>query len=291
VANASGDSRSRSTRRRSRRASAQAALDGFFATLGLAPARALIADYDGTLAPFRAGRRLVEPYPGVAEAVADIVSEGGTRLVIVSGRPLRDLEARAKWLDPLPELWGSHGLERRTPQGESSAPPVPLPLSDLLDEVERWIEERGWSDVFERKPFGFALHERPDAARYAEALPGLLEWWNSTLLQRGLESLRFDGGLEFRPAGTDKGEVVEKLFEELPAESAVAYLGDDLTDEDAFRSLRGRGFGVLVRDRYRPTEADVWLRPPEDLIDFLARWARTARAANEMRTDAVETAR
>ena len=53
---------------------------------------------------------------------------------------------------------------------------------------------------------------------------------------------------------------------------AVAYLGDDLTDEDAFRAIKGVGLGGLVRAEFRPTAADIWLLPPEELIDFLRQW-------------------
>jgi trehalose-phosphatase len=133
-------------------------------------------------------------------------------------------------------------------------------------------------NLFERKPFGFALHERADPERFPEVRAALLEWWQSSLDRRGLVSLPFDGGLEFRPSGSSKARAVESVLAELPPAAAVAYLGDDRTDEDAFLALRGRGLRVLVRDRRRPSEADVWLRPPEELIDFLSRWERAARA-------------
>ena len=57
----------------------------------------------------------------------------------------------------------------------------------------------------------------------------------------------------------------------------VAYLGDDLTDETAFRavnSLRSRGLSVLVRREWRQTAAEVWLRPPWELIEFLEAWIK-----------------
>jgi trehalose-6-phosphatase len=66
----------------------------------------------------------------------------------------------------------------------------------------------------------------------------------------------------------------------------VAYLGDDRTDEDAFKALAGRGLAVLVREELRPTAAAVWLRPPVELLDFLQRWMtacppRTATVARK----------
>jgi len=55
-------------------------------------------------------------------------------------------------------------------------------------------------------------------------------------------------------------------------ETAAAYLGDDTTDEDAFKAIRGRGIGVLVRPQFHATAADFWLKPPEELLEFLERW-------------------
>ena len=55
-------------------------------------------------------------------------------------------------------------------------------------------------------------------------------------------------------------------------EYVASYLGDDLTDEDAFRALKGRGLSVLVRNELRETLADIWLKPPGELIDFLLKW-------------------
>ncbi len=85
----------------------------------------------------------------------------------------------------------------------------------------------------------------------------------------------FDGGIELRAAGCDKGQVVSQVLAEQDAVQAgcVAYLGDDHTDEDAFRALQGRGLRVLVRPKWRTTAADVWLRPPDGLREFLGRWA------------------
>jgi len=268
----------RPVRRRRTRASEDAALDAFFALATVAPVRILMADYDGTLAPFRGATERVPPYPGVAEALQGLVDRGTTRLVIISGRPIRDLEARLPWLRPRPELWGSHGLERLTADGRLVAPPVPLALAELLDALEAWMAERGWSDLFERKPYGFALHERRDPNRFAEVQAAVLAHWSKTSQMRGLERIPFDGGIEFRPSRVDKGEVVRTILAEAGNEAAVAYLGDDATDEDAFEALDGRGLTVLVRPRRRPTRAEVWLRPPEDLIDFLCRWGRSEGA-------------
>ena len=70
---------------------------------------------------------------------------------------------------------------------------------------------------------------------------------------------------------------MEAILEEAGAGGAVAFLGDDVTDEAAFRAVNAAGgahLSVLVRREWRETEADVWLRPPGELVGFLERWAR-----------------
>jgi trehalose 6-phosphate phosphatase len=88
--------------------------------------------------------------------------------------------------------------------------------------------------------------------------------------------LRKTGGkkvFELRPQlDWDKGRAVAWLEEELGLRSPqvlTIYIGDDLTDEDAFRQVRGHGVGILVRDESRPTLAHYALEHPGEVRDFL----------------------
>ena len=67
------------------------------------------------------------------------------------------------------------------------------------------------------------------------------------------------------------------MLAEVDSRAPVAYLGDDVTDEEPFRSLNGRGLTVLVRPTYRFTAAQYWLRPPDDLQRFLHDWIRAGQ--------------
>jgi len=51
------------------------------------------------------------------------------------------------------------------------------------------------------------------------------------------------------------------------------YLGDDLTDEDAFKALAGRGVGIVIRDEPRPTSAQYALESPAEAGAFLEQLA------------------
>ncbi len=127
--------------------------------------------------------------------------------------------------------------------------------------------------MLEKKPYGLAFHSRgrPQAI-FAEAKAELETRWRERAAEAGLALEEFDGGIELRPAAGDKGDVVAQVLEESGSGAAVAYLGDDRTDEDAFAALRGRGLPVLVRQEPRPTHAKAWIRPPEELLLFLKRW-------------------
>jgi trehalose-phosphatase len=82
----------------------------------------------------------------------------------------------------------------------------------------------------------------------------------------------FDGGKEIRIKGIDKGSAVNKVMSTAMAGSVSAYLGDDLTDEDAFLQMGDTGLKVLIRDKLRSTLADIRLVPPDDLVWFLEKW-------------------
>lgn len=255
------------------------AFERFFAAFSGASSRVLLADYDGTLAPFRSGRDIAPPYAGVSELLSEIAAARRTRIVLVSGRAVSDLGQHVRWLRPRPELWGSHGLERMTPEGRLDAPPVSRAIAELVEDVARWTSARGADNLFEAKPYGFALHERADPGRYRRLRDAALARWSAPACRAGLLLRAFDGGIEFRPADANKGRVVRTILEEERPEAAVAYLGDDATDEDAFAALRGRGLAVLVRPRRRESAAAAWVRPPEELRDFLLRWLRADPAA------------
>jgi trehalose-phosphatase len=84
----------------------------------------------------------------------------------------------------------------------------------------------------------------------------------------------FDHGVELRLRSANKGDAVRRLLQELDPNIPIAYLGDDPTDEDAFRALNGRGLTVLVGPKHRFTSAQIWLRPPDELKAFLNDWIR-----------------
>lgn len=254
-------------------------LDAFFHDVAAASARVLLLDYDGTLAPFREERDQAVPYPGVREAVRAHLENGRSRLVVVSGRAIEDLRPLLG-IEPPPEMWGNHGWERWVPgRGLERTDPGEAARGGLRRGREV-VEDAVPADRVEVKPVSVAVHTRGLAEREAQALlrPVRAEW-DRIARAAGLELHAFDGGLELRVPGRDKGTAVRAILASEPEDAVVAYLGDDRTDEDAFEvlgALGDRALRVLVRPELRETAADLWIRPPDELVALLERWRATA---------------
>lgn len=260
----------------------QLKLDLFFETVAEAPRSLLMLDYDGTLAQFTTQRHKAFPYPGVELLLQKIMLLGRTRVVIISGRDVGDT-ASVLNLDPCPEIWGLHGLQHRTPDGATRMSPLEQSTLSALSEAERWVTYQNLRDTAEFKPGSIAVHWRGlEEARVEELRARVLLGWKPIAESSGLELLAFDGGLEICSPEADKGKAVRSLVREMPPGSPTAYLGDDLTDERGFRAIQGHGLSILVRPQWRHTAAQLWLRPPQELLQFLARWlAATGRDAAE----------
>ena len=255
-------------------------LHAFFDRLGAARERVLLTDYDGTLAPFHERPDCARPWPAAAEAV-EALMERGTRVVIVSGRQLPDLLPLLPFRRR-PEIWGAHGWQRLMPDGRRFEHAVARTARDRLDAAARLAGKLTASGArIELKPASVALHWRgllPEVA--AEIRAAALAAWRGEIDGVCVELLEFDGGLEMRALGHNKHDAVKTVLSETPGDGVAAYLGDDATDEDAFAAVKPRGLAVLVREEPRTTRADLWVRPPDGLVDFLGRWpnSREARA-------------
>jgi trehalose-phosphatase len=140
------------------------------------------------------------------------------------------------------------------------------------------MEQEGLAKRCEHKPGCLALHWRGLAPPKIKGIRSkAMTKWTLLAQDTGLTLSEFDGGLELRVPGRNKGYAVQTILAEMGNGTMAAYLGDDITDEDAFKSIKGRGLGILVREEYRKTAADLWLRPPKELLEFLSRWHKTRR--------------
>jgi trehalose-phosphatase len=258
-------------------------LDRFFRGFARDARPILLLDFDGTLAPFRVDRFRARPWAGVRELLAGIQSAGAedmrTRMAVVTGRPAGEI-APMLGLEPALEVWGLHGAERLYPDGRRELEQGPQATMEKLAELREKLKRDSLGGLFEDKANGAVMHWRgasPQKMKQIEARTRAL--FEPLAQMDGLRLLEFESGLELR-VGRDKGGAVEAILAEAATSGPVAYLGDDLTDEAAFRAvnvLGARGLSVLVRRERRATDAQIWLRPPGELREFLRRW-REARS-------------
>ena len=252
-------------------------VEQFMNAVAQSPVCALLLDYDGILAPFCLNRQQALPYPGMTALLQEIIVNGRTRVVIITGRNAREVIPLLA-VHPSPEIWGCHGLERLRPDGTCEAPRVEEPVLHALADADRWLRYQGLHDRAEFKTAAVAIHWRGlDEATAAEIRGQVLLGWTPIAQSTPMELLEFDGGIEMRMPGRDKGDAVRTILDEIGPEVPVAYLGDDLTDERAFLALGTQGLSVLVRPERRKTAAALWIRPPEGLREFLTRWLQACR--------------
>jgi trehalose-phosphatase len=255
-------------------------LEEFFASFAGRSRPLLLLDYDGTLAPFRVDRFTARPWAGVRELLEEIQRQGQTRMAVITGRPAAEI-APMLALTPALEVWGLHGAERLFPDGRRELEQAPAATQARLDEVREHLRRDSLGGLFEDKANGVVMHWRGASRHKAEQIEHRTrELFDPLTRMEGLALLDFEAGLELR-VGRNKGGAVEAILAEAAAgvdgqaDSPMAYLGDDLSDEAAFRAVQRvgrRGLSVLVRRTWRETAAEVWLRPPEELKGFLRRW-------------------
>ena len=250
-------------------------LELFYHRRNEASQKVLLLDYDGTLAPFHKEPNKAEPYPGIRHLLNKIMHVPDIRLVIISGRWTKDLIPLLQ-LEKQPEIWGSHGLERLKTDGSYEIDSIDEKHLDGLVAADEGIEELGLTSRCEKKPGSLAIHWRGLDQEMVNEIRNQVEPRWSTLAQAWqLRVQKFDGGLELRVPGRNKGDAVGIILAEMHQDAVCAYLGDDLTDENAFRYMPKRGVTVFVGPKkesgakYRvPTTKQVYdfLRKVEEMI-------------------------
>lgn len=241
-------------------------------------------DYDGTLTPIVENPEAAEMTDAMRAAV-DRLSRRCT-VAVVSGRDLDRLRAFVR----LPRLFyaGSHGFDIAGPEGSGIRHRTGEEFLTDLDTAEHSLATALApvpGALVERKRFALAAHYRAvaeaDVGRVEAAVAGIAAERPRLIVHTGKKVF------ELRPAiAWDKGRAVLFLLDRLGLDDRPGilpmYIGDDRTDEDAFRALRGRGIGILVRDgEARGTAADYALDGIDEVERFLdwlaATLARTPR--------------
>lgn len=237
--------------------------------------RVLLAlDYDGTLVPIVARPEDAKPSVFVLSLLAELVHLPAVSVAIISGRSLSDLCA----LLPIPGLMyvGTHGAELRTRSGEIQFLVPPEALLSVMNRLQSEVLPLigGIPGLaLERKQYALALHYRLAAPDDSEQVLQQLQAVIKAYQQQGLpiEVVHGKKVIEVRAAGINKGRALCALLTETPPASLPLYIGDDVTDEDAFRevnNMRG-GVSILVADPPHATTAQYYLPNPEAVLSAL----------------------
>lgn len=229
------------------------------------PARtAFFFDFDGTLADIAEDPQAVELRPEVREHLDVIHSATGGATAVISGRPIRELDA---FLSPLRlAAAGVHGLERRSADGTMTVSEID---GDLIREIGRPIEAFARENeglIAEQKPGSVALHyrQRPDLEEACRALATALQGSDSRLCL-----LHGKMVVELKAGGRTKGDAIADFMEELPFRDRVpVFAGDDVTDEDGFRIV-SRWNGISIKVGEGPTAAICRVADPAAFREWL----------------------
>ncbi len=230
----------------------------------------ILSDFDGTLVALESHPDLPKLEGDIRRVLETLSKDPRTILGVVSGRSLKDLVPRIG----LERLWyvGNHGFEIRDPRGLERRlyePEDVVFLGTVGDEIEK--ELSGIPGVMlENKGPVLAVHYRGvDTARVREVERGFMK-----VMDRHRLRLMMSAGHSVFEArlrgGANKGRAVSQIRNEQPAGTLVLYFGDDVTDRDAFRELRGVGVSVEVGGD-DSSIADFTLPDPKAVLAVLSR--------------------
>lgn len=216
-------------------------------------------DYDGTLTPIVSRPELAKISVEMKETVKKLSQK--YQVCIVSGRMREDVKA----LVGIDELIyaGSHGFDISGPSFSVLQPKAKKAvnvigqISDALTNELADIE----GILVEKKKFSVAVHWRLVDEKHL----GLIQQKVDAHIKAnsGLRLLSGKKVFEIMPdLDWDKGQAIQWIMQELKVswqDASIIYIGDDVTDEDAFRIVRTRGTGILVSEEIRRSAADFWV--------------------------------
>jgi len=194
-------------------------------------------------------------------------------VAIVSGRMREDVEKLAG----IPDIFyaGSHGFDIKGP-GFSMVQPEADKARPVISGIIENLSEK-LSDIqgilIEKKQFSVAVHYRLVEEKYLQGISNVVD--EIMKAHTGLCLMSGKKVYEILPdIDWDKGKAIRWIMDALKIawnEASVVYVGDDVTDEYAFRTIRTRGTGVLVSDGPRVSAADFQLASTDEVRKLFAK--------------------
>ncbi|MPZ52380.1 MAG: trehalose-phosphatase [Acidimicrobiia bacterium] len=222
-------------------------------------------DFDGTLSEIVLEPDDATPVPGAVEALEKLVSLEGVEVAVLSGRIHHELQERLHHPDLV--LIGEHGSDHGHNDPDGLAP-----LQDLIDDLGKLVAAAPGSRL-EVKSKSVVLHTRNVLGNVKDALATRAK----SLVDEGSEIVIMEGKevVEFSVSGADKGSAMVGLAERLGTERTL-YVGDDVTDEDAFSVLGDDDLGIKVGTG--ETRADYLVPDPSAVVGMMERLVELRKA-------------
>ena len=239
----------------------------------------LLLDYDGTLTPIAPRPELADLPESVRQLLEALARQRRLTLAIISGRALVDIKEKVGISSLV--YAGNHGLEIEGP-GISFVSPLAEEFKPVLRRMYHLLSQALGAVkgvLVEDKGLTLSVHYRQVADDKGKEVRSTFERITGDAARLG--RIRITSGkkvYEIRPAvAWDKGKVVKILMEkcgegERKSEPLPIYIGDDLTDEDAFRAIEhyGGGISVFVGGGDSPSSARYFLQSPDEVAKFLS---------------------
>jgi len=235
----------------------------------------IFLDYDGTLAPITKAPNKASISWATKSLLRKLSQNPQCKLAIISGRALRDVKKRAGLKNII--YIGNHGLEIDSPQLKFSSP-VSLIYKQALKRIKEELNKKTSSIkgvLVEDKGLSLSLHFRLVHANKRALVKAI---FHEVVLSDKIKGIiKIKPGkmvLEVRPmVNWDKGKVAVWLLARQQFASAgkqvlPVYIGDDLTDEDAFRALKNKGITILV-GQAKASHAQYYLKDINEVVEFL----------------------
>jgi len=239
----------------------------------------LLSDYDGTLTPIVSRPDEAVLSPEAREKLYAVAQKPTFSVGIISGRSLSEI----KVMVGVEGIYyaGNHGLEIEGPGLKLINPAAVAAQAEIRDLARQFEAKLGGTEgvIVEDKGLSLSIHYRLVKESEVSAVAEIFRQITSPWLRKGKIGVTSGKKVwEVRPPiDWHKGKAAEAIIKEIKAvlkceQLLTIYLGDDTTDEDAFRVIhRPQGWSIFIGRENPSSNAGYFLNSASEVMTFLSR--------------------